>query len=125
MILILVLVLAAVGALTGYLLSRRGVRATNEVAIYIDGALYTTAPVQEGKTLTIDQGNGEVNVIRFLADGFYMESSTCDNQLCVLQGEVTQENWKSRLLQNEVLCLPHRLEVMLVVEKEGQDLPDI
>ena len=119
------LVVVAAGVLTGYLLRSRGNVARNEVAVYINGALYTTAPVEEGKTLTIDQGDGAVNVVRFLADGFYMESSTCDNQLCILQREVTTENWSRRLLQNEVICLPHRLEVRLVVDTQGRDVPDI
>jgi len=53
------------------------------------------------------------NVIRLTQTGFVMDSSTCDNQDCVQQGEVTLENKDDRVLMNMVLCLPHNLSVEL------------
>ena len=53
------------------------------------------------------------NVIRLMPDGFYMESSDCDNQNCVEEGVVTLENRDSRVLYNAVFCLPHQVCIEL------------
>lgn len=45
-----------------------------------------------------------------------MESSTCHNQLCVQQGEVTRDNWSRRALGAHILCLPNRVDAELEVE---------
>ena len=49
-----------------------------------------------------------------------MESSNCDNQDCVGQGEVTLENRDSRILFNMVICLPHRLTLELLTREEAE-----
>ena len=67
------------------------------------------------RNVTVDQGNGVVNVIHLLPDGFYMESSTCDNQLCITEGTVTTQNYQTRFLGPCVYCLPHGLQLELVV----------
>lgn len=77
--------------------------------------------------VTVDQGDGVVNVIHLLPDGFYMASSTCDNQLCVMEGTVTVDNYQSRILGASILCLPHNLDLELVVPSHTPDpnAPDI
>ena len=52
---------------------------------------------------------------------FYMESSNCDNQNCVGEGEVTLENRKSRILFNMVICLPHQLSLELLTPSETEE----
>ena len=77
--------------------------------------------------VTVDQGDGVVNVIHMTENGFYMASSTCDNQLCVGQGEVTVDNYQRRILGTSILCLPHNLDLELVVPSHTPDpnAPDI
>ena len=53
-----------------------------------------------------------------------MQSSTCKNQDCIYQGAVTQENWQARILGPHVICLPNRVDVMLMVDTTGVDVPD-
>ena len=48
-----------------------------------------------------------------------MKESNCTNQDCILQGDVTVDNVGSRVLANEVICLPHRV-VLELVTADGQ-----
>ena len=94
--------------------------------MYVNGALYTTAPLRAGKELTVRQEDGSENVIRMTESGFFMQSSTCRNQDCVHQGPVTRENWKDRLLGTHVICLPNRVDVTLLVEDAADpNVPDV
>jgi len=123
--LILCLVLAAAAALVIITAQNRGKTARGEINVYVNGALYTTAPLQAGKDIVVRQEDGKENVIRMTEDGFYMLSATCSNQDCIYQGPVTQENWRQRILSNHVICLPNRVDVTLVVEQTDPALPDV
>ncbi|MEA5013069.1 MAG: NusG domain II-containing protein [Candidatus Limiplasma sp.] len=94
-----------------------------EAALYlrysIGGKEVATVPLTKEEELTIDQGNGMVNVLHLSPSGFFMESSTCHNQLCVFQGEVTQENRDARPLMNMVVCAPHRVVAELLEASEA------
>lgn len=90
----------------------------NVVIITVDGEEYARVPLSSPQTVTIDQGNGVVNVVRVTGQGAYMESSTCKNQQCVHMGEVTVDNWETRPNQAFIICLPHRVSVELVVKRE-------
>ena len=74
-------------------------------------------PLSTGEDLVVsisDENDPSIkNVLRITQNGFKMESSTCDNQDCVDQGEVTLENMSERVLMNMVICLPHQLSVEL------------
>ena len=43
-----------------------------------------------------------------------MESSSCDNQDCVGQGEITLDNYKTRILSTFVICLPNEVTIEMV-----------
>ena len=122
---ILCLVVLGAGALLGYQLQRGRQVAKDEIAVYVDGKLYAASPLKPGKDLTVEQEDGSVNVIRMTENGFYMQSSTCKNQDCVHQGEVTRDNWSQRLLGAHVICLPNRVDVVLMVESSDPDIPDV
>ena len=122
---ILCLVVLGAGALLGYQLQRGRQVAKDEIAVYVDGKLYAASPLKPGKDLTVEQEDGSVNVIRMTENGFYMQSSTCKNQDCVHQGEVTRDNWSQRLLGAHVICLPNRVDVVLTVENTDPDIPDV
>ncbi|MBR3108147.1 MAG: hypothetical protein IKH30_13370 [Clostridia bacterium] len=83
--------------------------------IILEDRIWGIEPLGEEHDVTVDQGNGVVNVIHLQKDGFYMQSSTCDNQLCVSEGTVTLTNWQERILGPCVYCLPHNLQLELVV----------
>ena len=122
---ILCLVVLGAGALLGYQLQRSRQVAKDEIAVYVDGKLYATSPLRAGQDLTVEQEDGSVNVIRMTENGFHMQSSTCKNQDCVHQGDVTRDNWSQRLLGTHVICLPNRVDVVLMVESADPELPDV
>ncbi len=95
--------------------------------ISVKGRLYAIEPLDEERDVTIAQETGETNVIHLTPEGFRMHSSTCDNQLCIGQGEVTVENYTRRILGPYVLCLPNQVELQLVVPgaTAAPDTPDI
>ena len=95
--------------------------------IIVNGRVSGIYAVGEEGDVTVDQGNGKVNVIHMTEKGFYMASSTCDNQLCVHQGEVTVDNYQQRILGASVLCLPNNVDLELVVPSHTPDpnAPDI
>ena len=95
--------------------------------IIVNGRVSGIYAVGEEGDVTVDQGNGKVNVIHMTEKGFYMASSTCDNQLCVHQGEVTIDNYQQRILGASVLCLPNNVDLELVVPSHTPDpnAPDI
>ena len=73
-------------------------------------------PVGEKQTITIDQGDGKVNVIEITERGAVMHSASCKNQDCVHQGDVTLDNYNNRVLNNWIICLPNQVTIELVAE---------
>ena len=74
-------------------------------------------PEEEPGTITV-KDEDKVNIIRLTNHSVMMESSTCDNQDCVDQGEVSLENLSSRVLYNMILCLPHSVSIELYSQQE-------
>jgi hypothetical protein len=96
------------------------------VRIFVDGALYATAHLGQAEPVVITQANGETNTVAFTKDGFYMASASCKNQLCVQQGTVTTQNYTLRAMGKQIICLPNRVVVELVVTQAAPaDAPDI
>lgn len=96
------------------------------VYIILNNRVWGIEALGEERNVTVDQGDGVINVIHLLPNGYYMESSTCDNQLCVTEGVVTLENRQRRFLGASVYCLPHNLQVELIVPSatRAPDAPD-
>ena len=87
------------------------------VVIVVGTEEYARVPLSQPQTLTIDQGNGAVNVVEVSQNGMRMVSSTCANQICVHQGWVTLNTWE--LLGSPVIsCLPNRVILELVEAQE-------
>jgi hypothetical protein len=82
--------------------------------------VYSPIPLNEDNAFRIAQQDGSENVIHIGKNSFYMESSNCDNQNCVEQGEVTLDNRDSRILFNMVICLPHGLSLELLTRSEAE-----
>ena len=89
---------------------------SNYIVIYVGEKEYKRVPVGEKQTITIDQGDGKVNVIEITERGAVMHSASCKNQDCVHQGEVTLDNYNNRVLNNWIICLPNQVTVELVAE---------
>ena len=77
-------------------------------------------PLNEDNSFRITQADGSENVVHIGKNSFYMESSNCENQNCVQQGEVDLENRDKRVLFNMVICLPHNIRLELVTRDEAQ-----
>ena len=84
-----------------------------------DGVAQATLPLDAERELTLDQGDGRVNVLHLSPSGVVMQSASCYNQSCVHQGEVTLANRASRPLYNMIVCAPHRLVVELLTAAEA------
>ncbi len=87
------------------------------VIITVDGREYIRVPLSHPQVVTISQENGAVNVVEITEHGAVMQSSTCENQLCVHMGEVTVENWEWRVNGAFIICLPNRVSVELAVNE--------
>lgn len=83
-------------------------------------SVFAPIPLTEEGSFKIAQADGSENVVHVGKNSFYMESSNCDNQNCVGEGEVTLENKDSRVLFNMVLCLPHELSLELLTPEETE-----
>ena len=73
-------------------------------------------------TISRQDDSGISNTLRLMKNGFVMDSSTCDNQDCVMQGEVTLENKDERVLMHMVICLPHNVSAELYSLEELQEM---
>jgi hypothetical protein len=76
------------------------------VTIYVGGEIYARVPADDYQTVTIDQGDGRVNVVVIDETGVRMESSTCKNQLCVKRGPIDPYDSDELLLDNWIICMP-------------------
>ena len=86
-----------------------------------NNGVYSPIPLNGENAFRIKQADGSENVVHIGKNSFYMESSNCDNQNCVGEGEVTLENRKSRILFNMVICLPHQLSLELLTPTETEE----
>lgn len=96
---------------------------TEEVAGYViltvNGRQYgDPIAMDRDKIITIKQDDGKVNKVHITPEKVYMESSTCENQDCVQQGEITLDNYKTRILSTFVICLPNNVSIEMVPAEE-------
>jgi hypothetical protein len=97
---------------------------TAYLVVTVAGDVYEPIRLEEPGRYTVTRGE-MVNVIEVTAASIRMHSSTCDNQDCVLQGEVTLSNRSDRVLQNMILCLPNEVILELITEEEARrDYPN-
>ena len=66
------------------------------------------------KIITLKQDDGKINRVHITPQAVYMESSTCENQDCVGQGEVHVDNYKDRILGTYIICLPNNVSIEMV-----------
>ena len=85
------------------------------VIITLNGRQYgDPIPMDRDKIITIRQDDEKINKIHITPDSVVMESSTCENQDCVGEGEITLENYKTRILSTYIICLPNGVQIEMV-----------
>ncbi len=87
--------------------------------VQVGDQVWEPIALAEGDSYTISQPDGKENVVNVTATGAIMHFSTCDNQSCVKQGEVTLENRDSRVLSNMIICLPNEVILEVLTPEEA------
>ena len=113
-----VLVLAAAAFAASRLLTPASFGAT--VTVYVGGKEFAKVSASDYQTITVDQGDGKVNVIVIAERDVHMESATCKNQICVHHSPIDPANADELLLDNWIVCLPNSVSVEVTGAEGGQ-----
>lgn len=81
------------------------------VTVYVGGKEYAKVSADDYQTITIDQGDGKVNVLVIAEHDVHMESATCKNQICVHHKPIDPQQTDDLLLDNWIVCLPNGVSV--------------
>lgn len=89
------------------------------VVIYTGDTEYGRYPLNEDQTITVTQVGSSItdtktNVVTIKDGKACMESSTCENQICVETGWISKEN-------EIIVCLPNRVYVTIEDETASSD----
>lgn len=90
------------------------------IVVTAAGTVYEPIPLTGPQVFGLRRGE-MINIIEVTENSICMAESTCENQDCVLQGVVTLENRKTRVLQNMILCLPNDVGLELCTFAELQE----
>ena len=105
----------AQGAAFGPMPPKQAAKVGGHVVLTVNGRQYgDPIPMDREKVITVKQEDGKVNKVYISPEKVYMESSSCDNQDCVGQGEISLENYKTRILSTFVICLPNEVTIEMV-----------
>jgi len=86
--------------------------------IQVGSEVLPLIPLTDGGEYTLTQPNGCQNILHTTASGAVMHFSTCDNQNCIQQGEVTLDNRSLRVLGSMIVCLPNQVVLELLSPDE-------
>ncbi|MEA4871075.1 MAG: NusG domain II-containing protein [Christensenella sp.] len=95
-------------------------RAGEMVTIYVGDAVYQKVRADDYQTITIDQGDGKVNIIVIDESGVRMQSSTCKNQICVHHAPIDPHMADDLLLDRWIVCLPNAVSIEVSGAEDGQ-----
>lgn len=86
--------------------------------VQVGDQIWDPIPLTDGGEHVITQPDGKENVVHTTSNGAVMHFSTCHNQSCIQQGEVTLDNRDARVLGSMIICLPNEviLEVLTPAE---------
>ena len=113
-----VLLLALVAFFASRMFSKD--KSSEMVTIYVGSEVYQTVSADDYQTITIDQGDGKVNVIVIDESGVRMESSTCKNQICVHHAPIDPYMTDELLLDRWIVCLPNAVSIEVSGAEDGQ-----
>ena len=94
--------------------------ASAQVTVYVGDKVYAQVSADDYQTITVDQGDGKINVIVIDDSGVRMESSTCKNQICVHHGTIDPHNTDALLLDHWIVCLPNGVSVEVTDAEDGE-----
>lgn len=86
----------------------------DQVAVYVGNDLFTMVPFAQETMVPVAQTNGNINEITLTGEEVYMSYSTCDNQQCVHQDAITEDNYETRILFQFIICLPNQVTIEFV-----------
>ncbi len=88
------------------------------VSVTVNSREWVRLPLDEPTTYVVHQTNGAENTITIDENGeVYISHASCDNQDCVEQGHVTEDNVETRVLMNQIICLPNNVVVTVMFDK--------
>ncbi len=86
--------------------------------IEIDGKPSQVVALDSERDIALEQEDGRRNIVHIFPGGFRMAESSCRNQDCIEQGEVTASNRAKRVLYDKVVCLPNKVALTLYTEAD-------
>ncbi|MBQ8620537.1 MAG: NusG domain II-containing protein [Clostridia bacterium] len=102
-------------AMVGPMPPKKTAAVRGHVLLTVGGRQYgDPIPMDRDKIITLRQDDGKINKVHITPETVYMESSTCDNQDCVQQGEVHVDTYQDRILGTYVICLPNNVSIEMV-----------
>jgi len=110
---------AAAAGPVGPMLPGRAQKVRGHVVLTVAGRQYgDPIPMDRDKIITVRQEDGKINKVHITPEKVYMESSTCENQDCVGQGEIHMDTYKTRILSTYIICLPNSVQIEMVPAEE-------
>ena len=101
--------------MVGPMMPKQTEKVRGYVVITVAGRQYgDPIPMDRDKIITIKQDNGAINKIHITPEYVVMESSTCENQDCIGEGEVNVNTYKDRILSTYIICLPNQVTIEMV-----------
>ena len=105
--------------MVGPMMPKQTEKVRGYVVITVAGRQYgDPIPMDRDKIITIKQDNGAINKIHITPEYVVMESSTCENQDCIGEGEVNVNTYKDRILSTYIICLPNQVTIEMVPADE-------
>lgn len=105
--------------MVGPMMPKQTEKVRGHVVITVAGRQYgDPIPMDRDKIITVKQENGAINRIHITPEYVEMESSTCENQDCIGEGEVNVNTYKDRILSTYIICLPNQVTIEMVSADE-------
>ncbi len=105
--------------MVGPMMPKQTEKVRGHVVITVAGRQYgDPIPMDRDKIITVKQENGAINRIHITPEYVEMESSTCENQNCIGEGEVNVNTYKDRILSTYIICLPNQVTIEMVPADE-------
>jgi len=106
-------------AMVGPMPPKKAETIRGHVVLTVGGRQYgDPIPMDRDKIITVRQEDGKINKVHITPEKVYMESSTCDNQDCVGQGEIHVDTYQTRILSTYIICLPNSVQIEMVPAEE-------
>ena len=105
--------------MVGPMMPKQTEKVRGHVVITVAGRQYgDPIPMDRDKIITVKQENGAIDRIHITPEYVEMESSTCENQDCIGEGEVNVNTYKDRILSTYIICLPNQVTIEMVPADE-------